>query len=274
MTGVITQDQRARFEEVGLIRLEGFLPTECVTAWRDVIVRSLEKQGLWRDGAWHLDELAPTASVIAGSELLKGIKKSRTFREVITQSLRDAIAELVDGREVTELADTPQLLFTLPNADTWSVPYSIWHLDMARAPQTGIPGVQMFTFLDTVAPGGGGTLMVAGSHRLLNTGSHIRSKRFKQRLKREDYFRDLMSKDHPDRAELMQVTGKVEDVDVYVIELHGEPGDVYLVDMRMLHTLAPNASDVPRMMLTQRFRLESLRAELFDVSGKEVSGTA
>jgi hypothetical protein len=45
--------------------------------------------------------------------------------------------------------------------------------------------------------------------------------------------------------------------------MHGEPGDVFLMDMRMLHTLAPNAAHVPRMMVTQRFVLEALRDDIF-----------
>jgi hypothetical protein len=43
-----------------------------------------------------------------------------------------------------------------------------------------------------------------------------------------------------------------------VVELCGEGGDVFLMDMRLLHTLAPNASRVPRLMATQRFVLDSI----------------
>ena len=42
------------------------------------------------------------------------------------------------------------------------------------------------------------------------------------------------------------------------MELIGEPGDVYFIDLRLLHTGAPNAADRPRMMATDRF----LRADL------------
>ena len=50
-----------------------------------------------------------------------------------------------------------------------------------------------------------------------------------------------------------------------MVELHGEPGDVFLTDLRLLHTLAPNASRVPRLMVTQRFLLESLSGAMADV---------
>lgn len=48
-----------------------------------------------------------------------------------------------------------------------------------------------------------------------------------------------------------------------VVELHGEPGDAFFMDLRILHTLAPNASSVPRILLAQRFLLESLRAAAY-----------
>ena len=34
------------------------------------------------------------------------------------------------------------------------------------------------------------------------------------------------------------------------------PGDLWLMDMRALHTAAPNASEAPRLMMTWRFLRE------------------
>ena len=161
------------------------------------------------------------------------------------------------------MTDSPQLLFTLPNAESWTVPHSIWHLDLPRLPDSGLPGVQMFAFLDTVAPGGGGTLVVTGSHRLLNEGRRISSKQLKKRLKREPYFRDLMSRGFADRHRFIRERSRLGDVELQVVELHGEPGDVFLMALRILHTLAPNAARVPRIMVTQRFLLESLQGAAY-----------
>jgi len=166
---------------------------------------------------------------------------------------------LVEGRTLAPMASHPQLLFTLPNATTWTVPATIWHLDMPRLPAGGVPGVQLFTFLEPVLPEGGGTLVVAGSHRLLNTGRFIRSKDVKARLKRWPYFRELMAKDATDRSRFVHEVGRVDDVELKVVELCGQPGDLYLTDLRLLHTLAPNAARVPRIMLTQRFWLDATR---------------
>jgi ectoine hydroxylase-related dioxygenase (phytanoyl-CoA dioxygenase family) len=42
-------------------------------------------------------------------------------------------------------------------------------------------------------------------------------------------------------------------VPLKVLELTGEPGDVWITDLRVLHAAAPNASDRPRVMVTDRF---------------------
>jgi len=116
--------------------------------------------------------------------------------------------------------------------------------------------VQLFTFLDTVEPRGGGTLLVAGSHRLLNEGRFIRSRELKPLLIGKAFFRELYSKrpvSVQERAHLLGMVGAVGDVALEVMELTGAPGDVYLTDLRVLHTGAPNTAEHPRVMATHRF---------------------
>lgn len=115
-----------------------------------------------------------------------------------------------------------------------------------------------------VAPRAGGTLVVAGSHRLLNDRGKIRSKDVKRRLKREDYFRGLFRGGDAERRHFLDEVGHVDDVELQVVELHGDPGDVFLTDLRLLHTVSPNASRTPRLMATQRFFL----AEFLDAAAK------
>ena len=73
-----------------------------------------------------------------------------------------------------------------------------------------------------------------------------------------------MSKESVDRERLLTESGSAQDPDegdvsLRVVELCGRPGDVYLTDMRLLHTLAPNATAEPRVMLTHRFVIEGIR---------------
>lgn len=253
---VITSSQKTELRERGLLRLEGFLPIAVVSAARDVLLRALERQGIWRGGRWCYED-HPAAWPEGGLKLARGAKRSKAFADLVTNEVLAAVDVLMDGQRVVRLAETVQPLLTLPNAPRWTVPHSIWHLDFPRLREDGSPGIQMFAMLDTVAPGGGGTLVVAGSHRLLNDRGFLKSKQVKKLLKRLPYFDELMSRHAADRSRFVETPVPVNGVDQQVVELCGEPGDIYLTDLRLLHTLAPNASPVPRMMASQRFLLAS-----------------
>ena len=63
--------------------------------------------------------------------------------------------------------------------------------------------------------------------------------------------------------------GHVGDVDLRVVEVYGEPGNVLPIEMCLFHTLAPNASRVPRLMVTQRVVFESVMDALCGVESKD-----
>jgi hypothetical protein len=256
---VISERQRRGFADRGLIRLDKLIPDATVAPVRELVLRVLEEEGVWRDGTWVGDAIEDWSLRSRLSRSLKHRTKSSTaYKGLVTEGLLEAVKLLVGGRAVRPRTDRPQVLCTPPNATSWTVPHKIWHLDVPRLGKIGLPGVQMFSFLNTVTPGAGGTLVVAGSHRLLNDDGRIRSKEVKKRLRREPYFRELLKPREGDRRRFLEEPGRVGDVELQVVELHGEPGDVFLTDLRLLHTLAPNASRVPRLMVTQRFYLESL----------------
>ena len=185
----------------------------------------------------------------------------------MTPELLDAVDSLADGAVVPmnpKRRLDPVLLLSLPDTEAWAVPDGMWHVDLPRLPNRGVPpGVQLFACLDSVAPKGGGTVVVAGSHRLLDDDPWIGpSMKHAKRLRKLPYFRELMSEDVTNRDRFMNESCHVGAVELQVIELHGEPGDVFLVNMRVLHTIAPNASRVPRIMVTQRFVREDVPDEM------------
>jgi hypothetical protein len=259
---MLSESQKQMFRDRGVLRLPGLYSEDIFGAARDKVRSHLASEGIWIDGDWCLDHLTQESSPASGSAMLRGLKKAAVLKAFNTSGLQDAVSDLVDAQPVVPLAEFAQLLFTLPNASHWTVPHSIWHLDIPRLAGIGLPGVQVFTFLEPLAQGGGGTLVVAGSHRLLNE-SNIASKQVKRRLKREPYFHALMSKDEPNRERFITEHGYVNDVELRVVELHGQPGDAFLTDMRVLHTLAPNSQKTPRIMLTQRFLVESLKGSVY-----------
>ena len=69
-----------------------------------------------------------------------------------------------------------------------------------------------------------------------------------------------------DRAQLLHKSGMLDEVPLEVLELTGAPGDAWLMDLRALHTGAPNAAEQPRMMITYRFVRTDLAAELAETA--------
>nr|WP_238345282.1 phytanoyl-CoA dioxygenase family protein [Actinopolymorpha cephalotaxi] len=150
-------------------------------------------------------------------------------------------------------------LVTFPQSgDSWDVPYTSWHTD-GLGSTDDIQAVTIFTFLAPVRPGGGGTVVVAGSHRLVRQtvaavgpDARLRSSELKARLASQDeWLRDLWTQGTVDdrRRRYLHDGAVVDGVPLHVAELTGEPGDVILMNSRSLHAPAPNVSDTPRMML-------------------------
>lgn len=256
---MLTQHQKETFKAKGLIHLEGFLSPDKVAAAQEFIFGLAEKEGIWRKGVWQLEQMPDRP------KFTKPMRKAE-LNTLMTPELLAVINILVDGQAVEDTSlMKPSLLFTPPQETEWTVPARAWHLDMARLPTAGLSGVQVFTFLDTVVPSGGGTLVVTGSHRLLNTtGKFIRSKDVKELLKKEAYFHDLMSKDIPNRDRFLTTPSQVGDIALQVAEISGEPGDIFLMDIRLLHTGSPNTARIPRLMVTERFRLKSAVTQIGD----------
>lgn len=97
-----------------------------------------------------------------------------------------------------------------------------------------VPGVQAFFLVDDVAPHGGATLALAGSHKLRQGGQRSLS-----------HLREALKSD-------VSLEDTLRAFDLKVLEMSGQAGDVYLMDMRTLHTPAINDSNKIRMMATCR----------------------
>ena len=257
---MLSAEQHRHFSHLGLVHLEGFLPADNVSA------ACAATRRVFDEAAANVDGSAPPA--VPPKLKLRRASESGPVRGLFTVELMDTIVELAGGRSVRPMGGRPQYLVTMPNAEKWTLPPTIWHVDLPRLPSNCLVGIQVFTFLSDVVAGGGGTLVVAGSHRLLNNGSRVRSKDIRKRLRRLPYFRELMSKESVDRERFLIEPGSAQDPDagevpLRVVELCGRPGDVYLTDMRLLHTLAPNATDEPRIMLTHRFVIEEFAGSVW-----------
>jgi ectoine hydroxylase-related dioxygenase (phytanoyl-CoA dioxygenase family) len=270
-TRALTPHQLAAFDRRGVLRLPGLLSADRVGQARAYVQERLAPLGLWRDGAWRLGDHPRPQFPDNGLTVSKVIGNKHPALEALIDepALLAVVDALLEGRAFDrEIFKRPQILFSLPNADDWTVPTS-WHVDAPRLESNRRPGVQLFTCLDTVEPHGGGTLVIAGSHRLFNEGRFILAKELRRLLCREDYFRALYGEGprEDDRARLLKHTGAVGDVALEMVEFTGAPGDAYLMDLRLLHTAAPNASNSSRIMATHRFWCADAVPELAQAHG-------
>ena len=258
---MFTAQEKEIFATRGLIKRKAFIPTEKIEAAKQVILKQLQAQDIWADGGWQFQNYSAPISPDYGAKLIKPIKRQKDVVALADGEGPAAASALLNGQPVVPMSH-PGLLFTLPNASEWSIPSKAWHLDMPRLPESGIPGVQMFVFINSVQPKGGGTLVVTGSHHLLNEGRRINSGQLRKLLKVESYFDELMSMKSNDRQHFLDEPVKVRGYEMQVVEMWGEAGDAYFMDLRLLHTIAPNANSTPRIMLTQRYLLESAKAAI------------
>lgn len=122
-----------------------------------------------------------------------------------------------------------------PNQGTSTLENLNWHVDIAANPKGPLPGIQAFFLIDDVAPGGGATLALAGSHRVDTQGMPT-SSQLREVLKTPGDLR-----------------GNLHRLGIEIIEMSGRAGDVFLMDLRVLHTPSVNSTKNVRMMATTRF---------------------
>lgn len=153
---------------------------------------------------------------------------------LMTSELLALMGELAGG--ALSCPQDAQLLLSLPQQGDWSLSGLNWHVDISIDARNRLPGIQAFVLIDDVAPRGGATLAIAGSHRI-EPGSAARHS-----------LRDILKA--PSGIEKV-----LRDMDLDVIEMSGRAGDVVLMDLRLLHAPSINSTRHTRMMATARYFL-------------------
>ena len=261
----LSDAQLSTFACDGVLKLDRLVGADCVGLARQAVLRPLETLGLWRDGDWHLNARPRPTWPATGLKPARDIGHRHPEVEALIEqpAVRGVVERLLEGAAFDrKVYPRPQVLASLPNCDRWVLP-SGWHTDIPRLASGSCPGVQLFIFLDSVRPQGGGTLVVAGSHRLLNDGRNLKVKEITAALRSEPFFQRLfdLRPIGPDDDVALPV-GRVGGARLEVVELVGEPGDVWLMDLRVLHAAAPNCSERPRLMATHRFVRADLMPEI------------
>jgi hypothetical protein len=189
---------------------------------------------------------------------------SPLFDELLTDRLAAVVDDLLGPDAWEWPRDWGEFLVTFPNASRWTLPHTGWHQDWAFAQDCEpVRFFKAFAFLNEVRVGGGGTLVVSGSHRLagrFDEGRAVdgsgRPVKGSQRMYREcEWLRRLTSPGESAARQrtLMQEASEVDGRRLQVVELTGEPGDVVIIHPWLIHAIAPNAKDTPRFMRTPLF---------------------
>lgn len=242
---MLTETQSQRYAQTGLLALPGAIPS----ADADRMLTRLW-DSLSTDHGFDRDR--PQTWTPTKVRHLQALTHAGAFNAMASAQVRGALDGLLGagGWHARRGWGTP--LITFPDASArWEVPTVSWHAGDA-------PGTTVFVFLAEVRPHGGGTLVVEGSHRLVErfcraTGNR-RSVQIKAGLGRLDpWLHDLWSgRPGQERNRRYLEDGvTIGGLPLIVQELTGEPGDVVLMHNRCLHAPAPNTGHTPRMMLVE-----------------------
>jgi len=267
---MLTAADRARFKETGLLRIGGAFSSAEAAAMQSLIWDELARRyGIRRDDppSWRVPH-AYGLQRIAGSALFAPIGGPR---------LRHAIDDLLGAGSWKVPKRWGGILVTFPGPKPWAVPADVWHADFSFAlPPLPLAGVKVFTFISTVPPHGGGTLVVAGSHRVVERfvaerpadGLEDTRRMRLALLASHPWLRELTSRSRREDgiARFVDTAERVGDVSLRVAELTGEAGDVVLTHPWVLHCRGMNCAAAPRFMRAQDIYRSAVAATLGMVS--------
>ncbi|MGW7682596.1 phytanoyl-CoA dioxygenase family protein [Kribbella sp. NPDC054772] len=245
---MLTADELDVFERDGIVKLPSAFATDDAARMRDALWRELSaRHGMDPGDRSTWTTLRPTG--------LKTTKSDRRAHAILSPTVRSALDGLLGAWE--EPKNQGQVLVTMPEGVPWAVPHRQWHTDVGF--ETAPDSVKIWALLGDLEPGGGGTPQVAGSHkvieRFLTTTDEREFKAVRDQVLRSDpWFRNLTAEQ---RSVDPMAPADLDGLPVRVVELTGQAGDVYLTHPWILHSIAPNAAEAPRMMRSRFIRRAS-----------------
>lgn len=253
---LLTEEQLDAFDRRGVLDLRGFYPRAVVDQMAHRLWADLEQRfAMVRD--------RPETWTVTIPAQFKALVRSGAFDALGSPEMLGLADALLGagGWDAPQGWGHPLLTFPSGRSNARRPP---WHLDIGSVRYLRpLPVLRAFTFLAPVPPAGGGTLYVAGSHRLAlamedakasahaDSGRIMRSRDVRERLKAEHpWLARLLSATEGQARELLGVDVRVGGHDLRFEEMTGSEGDLILMHPAVLHASSHNALDQPRMMLT------------------------
>jgi hypothetical protein len=251
---VLNRVQLSEFERDGIVRLRNAIPPVDIEAIASEVWDNLERR-------YPLRRNRPATWTSQRINGVHALDKSVTFEKIGGAEVCQVLKQVLGKGNWQRPIRWGSLLIAFPESNAqWEVPHASWHLDLpASGSFEGLFAVRLFTCLQPLHHGGGATLVAAGSHLLVEdlvrrkAGLRLHSADVRQALIRSyPWVRALCSRSETGAriARFMNVATAVDGAELRVIEMTGEPGDVFLVHPLLLHAPSTNCADVPRMVLS------------------------
>jgi Phytanoyl-CoA dioxygenase (PhyH) len=251
---MLTAEQREEFDRSGIMRLPGAIAPSKLQVMLDFVWDAVERRTDVRRDDLHTWK----GQRVMGTQDLPA---SATFEQIGSAAVCDALDRLFGRRKWQRPERWASMLVTFPESTAkWNVPHIAWHLDFpASRDLEGLFAARLFVCLARLQRGGGGTVFVEGSHRLVqnlvkdSVARQIRSADARKALIRSHpWIKRLCSFDEGlDRVRLFMKAGAMIDgVELRVVEMTGEAGDVLITHPLLLHAPATNCSEFPRIVLS------------------------
>jgi hypothetical protein len=208
---------RNHFDEHGFVRLDGAF-AEHAPAMADALWAELRR-------VHGIDRARRETWTVVEPRGLGALRRKGAFDAIATPAVRAAMRELAGDVPAPFSWGDPLVTFPTPGA--WRVPETGWHLDF---PARSNLRLKWLGFLEPVGPGGGGTVVLPGSHRAVAA--------------------ELVRRDPADAGRSADLRGAVVTTVDGAVEVTGEPGDVVFLHPHLFHAPAPNHGSRPRLMVT------------------------
>src|SRR5690242_17317091 len=264
----LTSADIERFERDGYVVVRrAFSPADGLAMERQWWRELEDTHGIRRAdrSSWHQ---------IAGD--LKAAKRDRLQAGILTGRVRGVFDDLLGAAAWSPPRDWGRPLVTFPEPGAWEVPATHWHWDNpCDLHLDQLRGLFAVSFIGSVAPRSGGTVILSGSPRLLiqQEGRIPASQRrgsiavLRERFRRSHPWLMALTGQAPSPADriaaFMDAETIVEGIPLRVVELTCEPRDMVFCHPVMVHCVAPNRGSRPRFM---RIKTQVLTRE-----GRELS---
>ncbi len=239
----------------GLAYVRGLISPEQAAAIEDRIWTFFARRGIDRTdrSTW------PPGGLMSH---VQGLREAGVFTPFSNDALFAVVDQLLGRDRWTKPRQDGQALISFPQPEPWEVPHKTWHFDLpAKGSVDTFQAVRVFGYATTVEPRGGATLLVEGSPELVrrmveqspnqNAGQ---SSDVRRRLAGRSAWFKALTNAGGDRIDRFMIDGdELDGVRVRVVEAIGDAGDVCLMHPWMLHNIARNCADRPRMMMTHTF---------------------